>query len=464
MSDSSRSSVDPAEPSSANVSGGVEASAQGDIKVNGSVVGRDSITNSGINIVQNIEHYHANEPAPPAVPPVDSAPPLSPPGPPSSLKRVEGSPFAPGRPLRAEEPIFGREDAFHFIAQQLAKFSSVNIVGERRMGKSSLLSHLLGRQADYLQPQNDQPPLVLAHVDLQAQVINEARFYGTALRELLDRLPASRSAEARNLQSLRERLHSRPEATYDEFEHALKLLRDERGICVRPVVVVDEFEQLLEPALKPGFPYPQFYNGLRALITAELLALVLASRKPLVEHFAEQPPGSLTSTFPSYLVPFTLQPLSNEAADALLLQPSDHTLAIPEVTQARQWAGEHPCLLQAAGEAWYEAKDQQRSAEWAAQRFQEIKQQSCSTGRAVPQAAAPEKIKRPNGIKRLARAIFISLPMRVGRLAKWVGNKQDAVTAWIIGAIIIIVVLLALFGLLSTTQLVDSIKNLLGIS
>ena len=171
--------------------------------------------------------------------------------------------------MRADEPIFGREDAFHFIAQQLVQFSSINIVGERRMGKSSLINHLSGNQDKPISVPADRPPLVLAHVDLQAQVVNEARFYGTALRELLDHLPASRSTEARSLQELRERLHVRPEATYDEFDNTLKQLRDERGVCVRPVVVVDEFEQLLEPALRSGFPFPQFYNGLRALITAE---------------------------------------------------------------------------------------------------------------------------------------------------------------------------------------------------
>jgi uncharacterized protein len=462
MSDSSRSPVDP-EPPITNVSGGLDANAQGDINVGGSVVGRDSITST--NTTMHIEHYHANEAQPPATPPATAAPPLSPPSSPAPLKHTSGSPFVPGRPLHPNESIFGREDAFHFIAQQLAQFSSINIVGERRLGKSSLISHLLGNQDKYLDAQADQPPLVLAHVDLQKQVVNEMRFYGAALRELLDHLPASRSAEARSLQTLRERLHTRPEATYDEFELTLKQLRDERGVCVRPVIVVDEFEQLLEPALKPGFPFPQFYNGLRALMTAGLLALVVASRKSLADHFAEQPPGSLTSTFPSYLLPFTLHILSNEAADALLLQPSDHTLTIPEVTQARQWAGEHPCLLQAAGEAWYEAKEQQRTAEWIAQRFQEIKQQSCYTGHiVVPQAILPDTAKRPNVIVRFARAVFVNTPMGVGRLAQSIGLKLDDIASWLIGMAVIIVLILVLLGLVNALDIVALIKKALGLN
>ncbi|MHC4984407.1 MAG: restriction endonuclease, partial [Planctomycetota bacterium] len=111
------------------------------------------------------------------------------PGDRAPLGRGLGSPFVVGRPLRASEPIFGRGEAFRFVAGELAKFSSVNIVGERRMGKTSLLNHLIGRQDEHLVPQPDQPPLVLACLDLQAGVSNEARFYGTALRELLDHLP-----------------------------------------------------------------------------------------------------------------------------------------------------------------------------------------------------------------------------------------------------------------------------------
>jgi hypothetical protein len=462
MSDSPSGSSGPAASSVSNVSGGVSANAQGNIDVDGNVVGRDDNSSTNTTIV-HIDHYHASESPPPIPASANSTSHVSPPNSPAPLKHGGRSPFVPGRPLRADEPIFGREEAFHFIAQQLAQFSSVNIVGERRMGKSSLISHLLGNQDKHLGAQADQFLLVLAHLDLQKQVVNEARFYGSALLELLEHLPASRSAEARSLQSLRERLQTRPEATFDEFEFALKQLRDERGICVRPVIVVDEFEQLLEPALKLGFPFPQFYNGLRALITAQLLALVVASRKSLADHFAEQP-GSLTSTFPSYLLPFTLHVLSNEAADALLLQPSDHALTIPEVTQARHWSGEHPCLLQAAGEAWYEAREQRRSAEWAAQRFHEIKQQSCDTGHAIPQAALPEKIKRPNVLDRFARVMFIIAPIRLGRLAHSIGLKLDDMASWVIGAVIIIVLIFVLLGLINALDIVALIKKALGIA
>jgi hypothetical protein len=327
------------------------------------------------------------------------------------------------------------------------------------MGKSSLIAHLLGHQDRHLNPQPDLPPLVLARVDLQAHVVDAAHFYGLALRELLDQLPASHSAEARRLQDLRERLYAKPEATYDEFEMTLKQLRDERGLCVRPALVIDEFEQLLDPKLRTGFPFPEFYNNLRALMTVQLVALVVASRQSLAEEFAAQP-GSMTSTFPNYLTPFVLQLLDDAAADALLLQPSDHPLTITEAAQARRWARGHPCLLQAAGAAWYEAKASQRTPQWAAQRFQELKNQNCK----VLQASQKQGTRsQPNAFMRLVRAVFIAIPMRLGRLAQKIGLKLDDIAAWLIGMAIVIVVVLALLGLLNALDVVNFFKKALGI-
>jgi hypothetical protein len=376
------------------------------------------------------------------------------------LGRAPGSPFVVGRPLRAEEPIFGREAAFQFVAGELAKFSSTNIVSGRRMGKTSLLNHVAGRPDNYLIPQTDQPPLVLACLDLQAGISSAARFYATALRELLDHLPPSRSAEARGFQDWQERLHARPEVDYDEFESMLRKLRDSRGICVRPVIIVDEFELLLEERAKEGFPFPDFFNGVRALITKELLAMVVASRCHLADYFRDPArPDSLTSTFPSYFTPFTLLPLDDAAADALLLQPSDRTLTLGEVAEAKRWAEGHPCHLQVAGQAWYEAKAAGRTGKWARRRFEELKGQSCMIGRGA------EKRSRlwPEWLRRVLRAVLVDLPIRIGRLAQALGARLDGAAAWIIGAAVIVLVILVVLGVARGSDLVEAIKKGLGL-
>ena len=381
------------------------------------------------------------------------------PGDRAPLGRAPGSPFVTGRPLRASEPIFGREGAFRFIAGQMAKFSSVNIVGERRMGKTSLLNHLIGHQDTYLIPQPDQPPLVLACLDLQAGVSNEARFFGTALRELLDHLPPGRNAEVYGFQDQRERLHVRPEADYDEFQGVLRRLRDQQGVCVRPVLVVDEFERLLDHSVKEEFSFPGFFDGLRALITADLLAMVVASRRPLAEYFHHPVrPDSLTSTFPGYFTPFTLSLLDGAAADALLLQTSDHRLTVREAAEARHWAGGHPCHLQVAGQAWYEAKAGGHAPKWAQQRFAELKSQDCMAGHTAGRSSS-----QPGRLRRILRGVLWDAPVRIGRLAQRLGAHFDDVAAWVIGATVIVLIMLVLLGVAKGSDLLGLIKKGLGL-
>jgi hypothetical protein len=389
---------------------------------------------------------------PAAVPP--------PPGSRAPLGRGPGSPFVVGRPLRASEPIFGRDDAFRFLASQLATFSSTNIVGERRMGKTSVLNHLAGRQEQLLIPQSDQPPLVLACLDLQGGVTSDTRFYGAALREILDRLPPGRSAEARDFQELRARLHAHPEMEYNEFQGALKRLRDVQGICVRPVLIVDEFERLLGTKARQEFPIPHFFDGLRALLTADLLAMIVASRRPLADYFRNpEQPGSLTSSFPTYLAPFTLTLFSVEVADRLLLQESDQPLSLGEATQAKAWAGGHPCHLQVAGQAWYEAKAGKRTPAWAKQRFAELRHQSCMVGHLEQATTA----SRSGWLRRGLRLAFWDAPVKVGRLAQHLGARFDDVAAWIIGAAIMILILLLLLGVATGGDLLALIKKGLGL-
>lgn len=189
------------------------------------------------------------------------------------------SPFAAGRPMRPDEPIFGRDDAFAFIHDSLKRHESVNLIGERRMGKTSLLNHLAHH------PQHRPPgaELLLAEVDLQANVTAAADFYGRALCGLLADPRAAR---------LGLRNPAPPQADYATFETAL------RKLCaagLRPLLLVDEFERLLEPQFAAGFPAPVFFDGLRALQTVNLLALVVASRLLRLRDIAKETASALES-------------------------------------------------------------------------------------------------------------------------------------------------------------------------
>jgi hypothetical protein len=71
---------------------------------------------------------------------------------PPTVFRPIPNPYATGRPLRGGSPVFfGREDVFEFIRENLGGPGSENIlvlVGQRRMGKTSLLQQLPARLSE----------------------------------------------------------------------------------------------------------------------------------------------------------------------------------------------------------------------------------------------------------------------------------------------------------------------------
>jgi uncharacterized protein len=392
------------------------------------------------------------------------------------------SPFVVGKPLRADKPIFGRDDAFQFIRDQLTHYSSINIVGERRMGKTSLLNHLLGNEAKYV-PFLLGRPLLLGDVDLQG-VNNVSQFYGAALLNLLSN-PQVRKNEPARLRELRNRLESAPTAEGQEFQHVLRHLREVSR--VRPVLVVDGFEQLLADGSASGFPYPAFFNNLRALIgdRHEWLAMVIASRRPLAEYFTDpRRPNSLTSTFPNYFPLFRLELLSNNDADQLLLQGG--RLNNYEVRAARVWAKGHPCHLQAAGGALVENKQRQKPSEqWARARFEELIKNCCLAGTTLAPleqspdvslgrvesgqlaSTAPPPLAHPqprrNWLLRTLRFIFITVPVFIGQQVQRIGSKIDELEAWFKGLVFILLLILILIGLMKGTDLVSWLKKIFGI-
>jgi hypothetical protein len=379
------------------------------------------------------------------------------------------SPFVVGRPLRADEPIFGREEAFRFIATELAAFSSVNIIGERRMGKTSLLHHLIGNQSKHLISQPNEASLVLAHIDLQRELINASHFYGVVLQKFLTQIP-SKIVRPRNLAHLIKRLNKKAEAPYDEFEQAIRELRNLNGTGVRPVIVIDEFEYLIGSSAKEGFPYPGFFNGLRSIIGDKdgLLAMIIASRRPLAEHFSDPArPDGLTSTFPNYFQPFTLEALDDAAADELLLQKSDHALNNREVEEAKQWARGHVCHLQVAGASLYQAKASERSSEWAYTRREELKGQSCMVGGSVTSAPVIVEHRQRGLLKRLLhylKIIFWNLPVKFGRLVQLMGAKINDMAAWVIGALFVIFLMLLALRVVSPQDFGNLLKKIFGMS
>jgi|GEM_PF-3126257 len=379
----------------------------------------------------------------------------------SSVNLRRGSPFVVGRALKADETIFGREDVFRYIAERLAQDASVNIVGERRMGKTSVLNHIEGNQSRHLPVRQGNAPLLLGRVDLQSHINNPEQFYAEVLSNLLTARTKQSQPLAKDLRTLSHQLKQKPETDYQKFRQTLKTLQ-ESGLKMRPVILVDEFEKLFESPRREHFPFPDFYDGLRALITEGCLRMVIASREPLMTYFNRD--GALSSTFPSYFNPFDLEPLSQDESHRFLLQPSDHPLTIMDAAECWEWGNGHPCHLQAAGSACYQAKAERKSSDWIIKRREQLKAQNCMVN-VNPQYRKKRKwlIWAIVGVLVLA-AIWFGLPEVIGKPIQAIGEKFDNIAAWLIGLAVIVVTVLYLFGVIKPDSVWEMLRKSIGLS
>jgi hypothetical protein len=373
-----------------------------------------------------------------------------------------------GEAVHSSQPLFGREPELDFITRELGFNRCINIVGEPRIGKTSLLNHLVGNWETHKPTRSERLPLLLATIDLRANVTDDKRFYGAVLTALLSDLPQV----DQELQELRDKIKPQPDASNDErqpdasyvdFRDALIGLK--KRIQVQPVLIIDDFERLLGSELSESFPYPQFFNNMGRLIEKspeieKLLVMVVTSRKPLGEYFkAQERSNALPPSFPAYFQPRTLKPLNPDKADALLRQRSHHPLTDAEVAQARKWAGGHPCHLQVAGSAWYEAKAEKHvpAKEWAQKRYDEMKAQNC-----------PESGEQRGGWRWCSPLAAVGsfsyrLALAADKILVFTEEKFDETIRAIRGAVVLFLLVMVTIGVVQFRQIGEFLRALFGL-
>ncbi len=265
-------------------------------------------------------------------------------------------PFVAGPMITDSSCFVGRREELNILARRMdgAQPTSVNVVGERRIGKSSLLYHFC---QTWEQRVNDPSRFVVVYLDLQAKTPpSETAFY-QALGRALAQQPAIQRVEA-----LRRNLLAPPRSSQD-FALLLDQLSDH---VLLPVFCLDEFEVLL----KNGEQFTDsFFDQLRGFMNASQLMFVLSSRRPLDVYAGEQ---DLTSAFFNLghvveLGEFT----EDEAKEIVSLPVDDEPVLDPEEWQlALDWGGRHPYLLQLAATALFEARQLGKRTAWAKKQFE----------------------------------------------------------------------------------------------
>jgi hypothetical protein len=247
-------------------------------------------------------------------PPTD--PPEPPPDPPLP------NPF--GKRGRIENPaeFFGRAELLRRIFEELERGSNLALIGEREMGKSSLLAMIAAQGPARL----GLPPDAFLAIDMQ--LIHSEDDFFAALCDELKIAPACRGYR------LMRKLHNRRFILcLDEIE---KMRREKFSVDAR-----DELRGLANGATTP-------------------LTLVIASSQPLDELFPDA--EGMTSPLNGICHPLDVQPFSRDEARAFLaasLQGTGVRFSEDEIADLLEQSQRRPSRLQQAAAELYRRYTQQ---------------------------------------------------------------------------------------------------------
>ena len=261
---------------------------------------------------------------------------------------MNDNPFTFGNPIHDPGRFYGRKAEIRQVLNRLLSsvHESTSIVGERRIGKTSLLKYLANPEVSQRLGLT-QDRFCLIYIDFQGLTdITPGRFWkrvlGMMARSICD------PSLVPEIDTLRHR------ESFDLFD--LEDLCESiaaKGLTI--VLLLDEFEYVTQ---NPNFK-SDFFGGMRALAIHHDLPLVTSTRRELVDlcHSDEIKGSPFFNIFANVM----LRPLDQEDVFALI---QGYTAAArPEFTDAdaafiASLSGRHPFFVQMAGYYLFDAKQQ----------------------------------------------------------------------------------------------------------
>ena len=261
------------------------------------------------------------------------------------LPHQSENPFTYGNPISKPDRFFGRKREIEQIFSRLrnVEFESSSLVGERRVGKTSLLNYL--SDPDVCRDRGLAPEkYIFVYLDLQLvdKTTTSQQLWQWMLRKI--------GQHCRDAQ-IEQYIQKLVEKTIDNF--ALSDLFDSlNGKAKYIVLLLDEFENVTE---NPNFGSDFFY-GLRSLATHHNFALVTSSCRELIELCHSQ--AIRSSPFFNIFANINLRLFSKKEARQLIsesLTETEISFTEQEINTIFQIAGYHPFFLQAACHFLFEA-------------------------------------------------------------------------------------------------------------
>ena len=258
------------------------------------------------------------------------------------------NPYIFGPPIRRTEDFFGRRHEIEVILRCLRNAASVSVVGERRVGKTSLLYYC----RDAIQSsQEDRDQMVPIIVNPQLPIQDESAFLGRVIHHLVRSMP-----------ELQLPSHPTPDTS-------TLLVYLEEVAPKRLVLLIDEFEIMAHNPLLS----PEFYTALKGIAENYQVSIVTATKSPLADCCDQH---CISSRFSDYFQSVFLGPFSDEELEAFVRETSERSgISLASyLPQIRDLAGGFPAYTQLACTHYYEALAKAPSGTLSPETHQEIRQ------------------------------------------------------------------------------------------
>jgi uncharacterized protein len=344
------------------------------------------------------------------------------------------NPFFFAGKITHPDHFVGREEEFKKIFACLdtthtGQIQHVSVVGQRRIGKSSLLYHVGQIYQDRLTGHENYRFVYLDLDDPNCHTL--LGLLQCILKDLKLSAPA--------------------EPTLAEFYNLIKQEHEDKKIW--PVFLMDEFEHL--PQREKEFT-DLFYDALRSLGNNNIVGLVTASQSTLQDLASQK---KLTSPLLNIFHQMDLKEFSDKDVNIFLNRgrTCDRPFSDDDCVQILKIAGKFPARLQIVGSLVYEAKANQQSLDWKTIKAEAIKQSPFVNGN---ETQKPKFGWLWNALKWL----FISLPIITGRtFLETIGrDKASDTSAWIWGVIILAIIVSLIVGFINWTDITSIWRDFRG--
>lgn len=360
-----------------------------------------------------------------------------------------GSPFFFGGAVPPER-FFGRERERTELYDAAAKLGMRAIVGERGIGKSSLLRKV---EHDYRsRPEIPEGARLVRLSTQDAHCHHQASFLACVVGKLLAHVRHGNTPDHRVLLALQARCEEeKPELSLVEFGEAVEQLH---RVGLRPVVCIDEFEGFFER--EEEFDR-DFFDGLRFLNDNGWIGYLLASRTPLKELFKGK---RRVSIFPRNVQTAHLGAFSKDEAKALLNQPSNRPFSEEEIDWLIKETKRHPPALQAMADELYRAKARPSidRREVAGRCWESLEGELKPPHRRGGSRSLWKRIGL--GMRNALKFVFVKIPIAVGKLTKFLGEGET--WEWVRGMLTLALVVGVLVGAITFDDLYGWVREMIA--